>query len=147
MTAAGWHSRMNALAEHRLRNDLSETRQIEAWVGKFAQQASLPPKVQNALDLALVEWMANIISYAFPDAREHWITVRFRADDQEVRVEVEDDGREFNPLNLPPVDTTAPLETRPIGGLGIHMICKLMDTVLHRREGGRNILTLVKRRA
>jgi len=65
--------------------------------------------------------------------------------DGEVRVEVIDGGKQFNPLTLPPVDVAAPLETRPIGGLGIHMMRQLMDTVEYRRERDTNILLLIKR--
>jgi anti-sigma regulatory factor (Ser/Thr protein kinase) len=136
---------MNLVSEHRLRNDLQETRQVGPWVESFVRQAKLPRPVQDALDLSLVEWITNIISYAYEDAGEHWITVRFLAGDDQARAVVEDDGREFNPLTRPPVDTTAPLETRAIGGLGIHMIRQLMDAVEYRRENGRNALTMTKR--
>ena len=136
---------MNIASDHRLRNALSETRQIETWVEEFVRRAGLSVEAHHAFDLSLVEWITNLISYAYDDARDHWITIRFRAGEGEARVEVEDDGREFNPLTLPPVDITAPLETRPIGGLGIHMMRRLMDQVLYRRDNGRNILTLVKR--
>ena len=136
---------MNIVSEHRLRNDQAETCHIETWVGEFACRAGLSDEVKNAFDLSLVEWTTNIISYAYDDEREHWITVRFLAGDREARVEVEDDGLEFNPLKQPPVDTSAPLETRLIGGLGIHMMRQLMDAVAYRRAHGRNILTLTKR--
>ena len=95
--------------------------------------------------IALVEWVTNVISYAYEDAREHWIVIRFLTGSGQARVEVEDDGRAFNPLTLPPVDTHAPLEQRPIGGLGIHMIQQIMDSVEYRREAGRNILTMTRR--
>ena len=135
---------MNVSSEHRLRNDLAETRHLGPWVEAFAQQAHLPPRIQSALDLSLVEWVTNIISYAYEDAQEHWITVRFRSRDGEVQVEIEDDGREFNPLTHPPADTTEPLETRAVGGLGIHMIRQLMNAAEYQRINGRNILTLTK---
>lgn len=136
---------MNLTAEHRLRNDPSEAKHIGDWVDEFARRAGLSKDVQHSIDLALAEWVTNVISYAYDDSREHWITVRFLKGDAEVRVEVQDDGRAFDPLTLPSTDTSAPLEKRPIGGLGVHMMRKLMDAVLYRREGGRNILTLVKR--
>jgi anti-sigma regulatory factor (Ser/Thr protein kinase) len=44
------------------------------------------------------------------------------------------------------VDITAPLEQRAIGGLGIHMMRKLMEEVEYRREGERNIVTMIKKR-
>lgn len=136
---------MNLVAEYRLRNDPTESRQIEGWIQSFTEAARLSPAARNAFDLVLVEWITNVISYAYDDAREHWITVRFLTSPGQARVEVEDDGREFNPLTLPSVDTGAPLEQRAIGGLGVHLVRQLMDSVEYRRAGGRNILTMTRR--
>lgn len=136
---------MNAVTEHRLRNHLAETRRIGRLVEDFVQLNQLPPSIHQALDLSLVEWLTNIISYAYDDSHERWICVRFSLPPGAVRVEVEDDGREFNPLSLPPADTSRPLSERPIGGLGVHMIRELMDTLEYRRQNGRNILTMTKR--
>jgi len=136
---------MKLVAEYRLRNDAAEARQIEKWIQSFAEAAHLSPAARNAFDLALVEWVTNVISYACDDGREHWIAVRFLAAPGQARVEVEDDGREFNPLALPLVDTNAPLEQRAIGGLGVHMVRQLMDSVEYRRAEGRNILTMTRR--
>jgi anti-sigma regulatory factor (Ser/Thr protein kinase) len=136
---------MNLVAEYRLRNDPTESRQIEGWIQSFAESARLSPAARNAFAHALVEWVTNVICHAYDDAREHWIDVRFLASPGLARMEVEDDGREFNPLTLPPADTTAPLEQRAIGGLGVHMIRQFMDSVEYRREAGRNILTMTRR--
>jgi serine/threonine-protein kinase RsbW len=142
---AGLVTPMNLVAEYRLRNDLTESRQIEKWLQSFAESAHLSPAARNAFDLALVEWVTNVISYAYDDAREHWIVIRFLTASGLARVEVEDDGREFNPLTLSAVDTTAALEQRKIGGLGVHLVRRLVDSVEYRREGGRNILTMTRR--
>lgn len=140
---------MNFLAEHRLRNDPAEARQLAAWVEDFARRARLPDAIRQAIDLALEECVTNVISYAWTDGQEHWLLIRFKADLDHgqggAEVEIEDDGREFNPLTVPAVDVAQPLENRPIGGLGIHMVRQLMDRVTYRRENGRNILTLTKR--
>jgi anti-sigma regulatory factor (Ser/Thr protein kinase) len=136
---------LDIVSEHRLRNDLAETRHIGGWVEAFAQRAGLTRDVRNALDLALVECVTNVIAHAWNDSKEHWVVLRVRASAGEVRVEVSDDGREFNPLTVPPADTTVPLERREPGGLGVHMMRQLMDAVEYRRENGRNILTLIKR--
>jgi len=138
---------MNIHAEHRLKNDQAETRHVEHWIREFAEAAGLSASVKQAIDLVLVEWLTNVISYAFADDAEHWITLRLTRLPGEVCIEIEDDGREFNPLARPPVDTTVPLEQRSVGGLGIHMVTQFMDAVEYRREGGRNVLTLRKRAA
>jgi anti-sigma regulatory factor (Ser/Thr protein kinase) len=138
---------MNFVAEHRLRNDPAETRQLVAWVEDFAREARLPDAVRKAIDLSLEECVTNVISYAWNDEQEHWLLIRFKADQEQggAEIEIEDDGREFNPLTVPAADVAQPLENRPIGGLGIHMVRQLMDRVAYRRENGRNILTLTKR--
>jgi anti-sigma regulatory factor (Ser/Thr protein kinase) len=136
---------MNLVAECRMRNDPAELRQIEKWIQSFAEAAQLSPAARNAFDLALVEWVTNVVAYAYDDAQEHWIAVRFLTGSGQARVEVEDDGRAFNPLTLPRVDAHAPLEQRAVGGLGVHMIRQLMDSVEYRRAEGRNILSMTRR--
>ena len=136
---------MNLTSEHRLRAQSAEVRQVEGWLRDFAGQAAWPDAVRNAFDLALEEWITNVITYGCADKLEHSIVVRLTMTPGEARVEIEDDGHAFNPLTHPPVDTSVPLEQRGIGGLGIHMIKKLMDGVDYRRTEGRNILTLRKR--
>ena len=110
------------------------------WVEEFARRAGLSMEVQNAVDLSLVEWVANVTAHAHRDSSEHWITLRFEATDAEARVEIEDDGEEFNPLTHPPADTSAPLEIRPVGGLGIHLIPGRTDRwYSHARASSRRI--------
>ena len=126
---------------------LAELERLGEEVRLFATAQKLPPSLAQAFDLSLAEWVTNIISYGYADAGEHWIQVRLSITDQQVRAEVMDDGREFDPLTHPPVDTSVPLETRAIGGLGIHMMRKLVDGVEYRREGAKNIVTLTSQRA
>jgi len=57
---------------------------------------------------------------------------------------VTDSGMPFDPTRKPEVDINASLEDRPVGGLGIHLVRQLMDSVSYRREDGKNILTLIK---
>jgi serine/threonine-protein kinase RsbW len=58
---------------------------------------------------------------------------------------VVDDGPEFDPLAVPDADTTLPLEERPIGGLGITLVRRLMDEAEYERREGRNRLRLRRR--
>ena len=54
------------------------------------------------------------------------------------------DGTPFNPLERELPDLTLPMEDRPIGGLGIFMVIKYMDSITYDYAGGENILTLIK---
>jgi anti-sigma regulatory factor (Ser/Thr protein kinase) len=99
------------------------------------------------LNLALEEWFVNIISYAFVDAGEHTIHLRLWSDEAWLRFEVEDDGRPFDPTAQAIPDTTAGLEHRQVGGLGIHFIRRVVAGMTYRRQGDHNLLTLTLRLA
>ena len=111
----------------------------------LAAEHRLPAKVLQAADLALEEHVTNVFKHAYADTALHEICVRLSCDGRALYVEVEDDVRAFDPLETPLVDTSIPLEERPIGGLGVHLMRRCMDTLDYRREGSRNILRMTKR--
>jgi anti-sigma regulatory factor (Ser/Thr protein kinase) len=57
-----------------------------------------------------------------------------------------DDAPLFDPTAVPPPDINLPLEERPLGGLGVHMMRQLTDELLYRvNSAGQNELIFVKR--
>jgi serine/threonine-protein kinase RsbW len=131
--------------EIKLNNKVSELERFYQTLTEFGQHHGLAPKVVHDLNLALEEILTNIISYGYTDNREHEIKVRLSVQPGEVKAEVEDDGQPFNPLEAPEPDTTKPLEDRTTGGLGIHLVRKLMDGLEYKRQGDRNLLTITKK--
>jgi len=127
-----------------LRNSLEEFPLLVAWIEEQGSILELPPVLITNLNLALEEWVVNVIQYGYTDALEHRIELRLWRDAAEVRVVIEDDGRPFDPTAQAVPDTSLPVTERPIGGLGIHFIRKTMDRFTYRRDEGRNIVTLVK---
>lgn len=128
-----------------LNNTLEDKERVLPVLEEFARNHQLPPKVLQAADLALEEHLTNLLAYAYDDKAPHPIVVRLTLEDRWLQIEVADDGRPFNPLSRPPVDTSLPLAEKPIGGLGIHLIRKLMDEVHYHREAGKNVLRLRKK--
>jgi anti-sigma regulatory factor (Ser/Thr protein kinase) len=118
-----------------------------AALQEFARSAHLPSSVLQAADLCLEEHITNVIQYGLADSGLHAIVVYLGLDQGSLVVEVKDDGKPFNPLKNPEVDTAIPLEHRPVGGLGIHLMRRFMDKLEYRRESGQNILTMRKRLA
>jgi anti-sigma regulatory factor (Ser/Thr protein kinase) len=131
--------------EIKLSNKLSELGQFNQTLAEFGRQQGLAAKVMHDLNLALEEILTNIISYGYTDEQKHEIKVSLSAQPGAVRVEVEDDGRPFNPLEAPKPDTTGSLEERTIGGLGIHLVRNLMDGLEYKRKLKRNLLTMTKK--
>jgi serine/threonine-protein kinase RsbW len=62
-----------------------------------------------------------------------------------LQLTVLDDAPPFDPLEAPEPDTTLPVEQRPLGGLGIFLVRKLMDEVQYERRDGRNRVACRKR--
>lgn len=128
-----------------LRNDPLEIARLAALVVEFGARHRLPATVVSHVNLALDEAVSNIIAHAHDDAGRHDIAVRVALADGALNVELSDDGRAFDPRAAPAPDLDAPLDERPVGGLGIHLLRRLMDEVHYRREGGRNHLSFAKR--
>jgi sigma-B regulation protein RsbU (phosphoserine phosphatase) len=141
----GTEEKMREALEIKLTNKVSELDRFNQTLAEFGRRHGLAPRVVHDLNLALEEILTNIISYGYTDNREHEIRVSLSAQPGEVKAEVEDDGQPFNPLEVPEPDTTKPLEERAIGGLGIHIVRKLMDGLEYKRQGERNFLTIKKK--
>ena len=90
------------------------------------------------------ELLNNVISYAYQDDKEHEIEVRVEAARQRLVVSIADDGIPFNPFDADKPDTGLAIEDRMPGGLGIHLVLKVMDKVAYQRRTNKNVLTLVK---
>ena len=128
-----------------LPNRRAEIAEAAEQIEAFGAAHGLPPDVTFPFGVALDEVVTNIISYAYDDQAEHQIAIHITLDGDEVSVRVEDDGRAFNPLDAPAPDLQLGSDERPIGGLGVHMVRSLMDSLEYHRENDRNVFIMRKR--
>lgn len=129
-----------------LENDRHEIGRAAAAIEAFGREHTIAGDDISAVNLALDEILANIISHAYGDGAPHFIELRLASDAGAIHVVVEDGGRPFNPLAWPPPDLDVPIERRPTGGLGLHIARSVVDSIEYRREGEKNVLTFVKKR-
>jgi anti-sigma regulatory factor (Ser/Thr protein kinase) len=126
-----------------LRNDRAEIPRLAAFIDSFCRTLGPAQEDLMSFHLALEEAVTNVIHHGYVDGQSHEFTVSLAAAPGGlVTAVVSDDAPAFDPVARPPVDTSLPLEERPIGGLGVHLIKNLMDSVRYERREGRNILTL-----
>ena len=116
-----------------------------AALERFAAAHRLPQAVHDDLYVALDEIVSNVIRYGRPPHGRPQITVTMAMERHVVEVAVIDDATPFNPLARPDSRTDQALVDRPIGGLGILFVKRLMDEVTYSRRAGRNRLVLRKK--
>lgn len=116
---------------------------VTAFIDAFLEDADCPQKTQMQIDVAVDEVMSNIAHYAYPDG-EGTVTVSIEEKENTVQIFFRDSGIPYDPLTAKAPDLSLSAEDRPIGGLGIHMVKKMMDAVSYRYENGQNMLTLQK---
>jgi len=127
-----------------LMNRLAELERVAAVLAAFAQRERLATEVAFDLALAVDEVLTNVIRYAYAGAGERAITVRLVRDDAELTVEIEDDGRPFDPRTIAAPDVSSPAAERAVGGLGMHLVRAVMDRVEYRRDHDKNVLRMTK---
>lgn len=127
-----------------LKNKISELNKLAEELQKFSSGNNLSNEVLFDINLALDELVTNIISYGFDDNDEHLIFITILRNENSIEILLEDEGKEFNPLEQETPDLGKPIEEREIGGLGIYFVRKKMNEIIYSRNGDKNILKLVK---
>ena len=97
-------------------------------------------------DIRLVteELVMNIVDYAYPDGDNDFLDVEIERDEKHITLRFCDGGVPFNPLEQPSPDISLPMEQRRIGGLGLLIVIKKMDSVTYEYTDGKNVLTCNK---
>jgi len=142
--AALGRAAMNAALS--LRNEIAELPRLVAFATDFAERNELPPSELNRLLVIIDELFSNVVKYGYEGSGiRGTVEVCLSFVDGRLEMELTDDGRPFDPLSTPPPDLDLPASDRPIGGLGIHFVKKLVDEAQYSRRGRRNCLLLIRR--
>lgn len=125
--------------------DMKQFEEMLQFIRKVSADFGIPDNLISKITLASEEAIVNIIKYAYPEeSGDITIECMDTKDNDGIVIKLSDNGIPFNPLEKIDPNIDGPIEERPIGGLGIFMIKKIMDDVFYRREDEKNILTLVK---
>ena len=118
---------------------------VLAFVDEALEKAGVPYEVQLSVEMAIEEIYLNIVYYAYAQKDgDAIILTDINEKDKIMTLTFIDEGPEYNPLLKEDPDTTMDIMDRPIGGLGILMVKKMMDDVAYCRENGENHLTIKK---
>ena len=124
--------------------DPGEVAGVSAAFAGFADAHAVPASVRRSMSVALDELLNNTISYGFAGRERGEVTIDVELRSDRLSVTLSDDGRPFDPFSAAAPDTAPSVEERRIGGLGIHLVRRMMDEVSYHRRADRNVVTLAK---
>ena len=109
------------------------------------EMAECPMKTQMQLDVAVEEIFVNIANYSYtPEIGEATISIEVQDSPKKVVITFKDSGIPFDPTAKEDPDITLSAQERQVGGLGIFMVKKSMDTMKYEYTEGQNVLEITK---
>ena len=127
-----------------LKNQVEELNKLPEFVDTVCEEAGIDMVLIASLNLALEEAATNVVLYAY-GKNEGEVDIEAVYTEKYLKFILTDTGVAFDPTQKEEVDTTLSVEERQIGGLGIHLVRQIMDSVNYERINGKNVLTLIKR--
>ena len=119
---------------------------VLGFVDQTLESYECPMKIQTAICVAIEEVFVNVAHYAYGEGEgDMTLGIGFDTESREIIFQMKDKGTPFDPLKKPDPDITLSAEEREIGGLGIFITKKTMDSVIYAYENGENILTMIKK--
>jgi anti-sigma regulatory factor (Ser/Thr protein kinase) len=119
---------------------------VLGFVEETLESFECPMKIQTAISVAIEEVFVNVAHYAYPNGEgDMSLHIGFDNQSRDITFRMTDKGVPFDPLKKPDPDITLSAEDREIGGLGIFITKKTMDSLTYAYENGENILTMTKK--
>lgn len=128
-----------------LPNNVEDVPQLASFTDEVCEALELEMSLTMSINLALEEAVVNVMSYAYPAGTKGNVNIEAEADEEWLKFVISDNGVPFDPTEKEEVDTTLNAEERPIGGLGIHLVRQIMDSINYEFIDDKNVLTLKKK--
>lgn len=120
-------------------------RLAEEGLDEFSAAHGLTRNDTWPFHVAIDEILSNIVKYGHP-AGEGRVQIQLLLEAEALEMVIVDEAEAFNPLEAERPDTTLGIQEREVGGLGIEIVRRLMDSIEYERlEDRRNRLMLRRR--
>ncbi len=104
---------------------------IFAFTADAFEREGIEPGIRPTVDLVLEELFTNVVKYGHSGETPLRVELTKVPDGVEV-IFTDDDATPFDPTRAPDVDIEAPIEERQPGGLGLHLIRRLVESIEYR---------------
>lgn len=119
---------------------------VRRFVAERAEAEGLSKEAVEELRMAVEEACANVIEHAYAGEAGREIDIAVITDAERFTVRIRDEGEAFRPDAYETPDVEALIQQRRSGGLGVHLMRRLMDQVEYRTRQGVNEVRLTKYR-
>jgi serine/threonine-protein kinase RsbW len=126
-----------------VRADSAAMRQVDGFVAAFVKEQGIAADDAARILILFEELLTNLVKYGYPDRAEPGrAEIALALDGSRLEIEFIDDGCAFDPLAVPLPNLDEPLEERPVGGLGLHLLRSLADGIRYERRNNKNVIHL-----
>jgi serine/threonine-protein kinase RsbW len=119
---------------------------IADFVSPAVEAAGFDARAVYSVTMAVDEACTNIIEHAYQGEGRGPIECTYQIGEDRLTVILRDFGTPFDPTAVPPPDLESSLQDRDVGGLGVHFMRNLMDSITFEFTEFGNVLTMVKYR-
>jgi sigma-B regulation protein RsbU (phosphoserine phosphatase) len=127
-----------------LKNNVREVARLSSFQKELFEKLDIEKTLARKIRLAVEEAVVNVIDYAYPAGVEGNVDVCMMTDGQSLKIIITDSGVPFDPTLKEKIDISLSAEERQIGGVGIHLVREIMDSINYEHLNGHNTLTLKK---
>ena len=128
-----------------LNNDVQEVPVLSVFIEGICDDMQFDKLTKSGVHLAIEEAVVNVMQYAYPEGTKGDVYLSVTADNENIRFELRDSGKAFDPTAMPEVDVESHVNKHSIGGLGIHLIRHYMDSISYEYKDNQNVLTMIKK--
>lgn len=119
--------------------------EVKNWLQDIFNQIGCVGKPAKQLFIAVDEMFTNIAHYAYEDVGKVYFKASYNEDEKTLKIKIIDNGDMYNPLEKPDPDIAQRIKDKTVGGLGIFMTKKMVDTIEYSRVEDKNVLVLIKK--
>lgn len=129
--------------EGKFKRQIESLENISHFISQFITTNKIDDSLAFSINLIVEELFTNMVKYNTESSND--ISISLKKDDRKLIIRLVDFGvKPFDVTKTGEVDTHQALEDRKVGGLGIHLVKRLVDKIDYEYSDGQSRITLVK---
>lgn len=124
----------------------SDIKQVGADIRNFCINYGVNIKIQNDIELALIEALNNVIKHSYKMDKNGKVIVEWNVTENVLEIRITDFGIARTNFDKPKLEYDHnDINSLPEGGMGLFIIDNLMDENFYETDGTKNTFTLKKK--